>query len=386
MADINIKADVKQTSTLGKVKVLVEQVVGQPSQAQISQAVADYIDNHPGALSPLSQATKSALLTIAEKVAYIDANGQSYYNALEAAFDERTVLSIDAVFTQGSATIYDSDDLDDLKQYLVVTAYYDDGSTANVTSACELSGTLEEGTSTITATYGGKSDTFDVTVTSIANKPLPSGYTQYDYVTSAKKNLEYAGKIVLNAYDNLDVLSLRVKLLLQSSIEKDVAIFGSRTQSSYIYSYAVYMAPSDANHIRMVARQTSMVYSTAITKGTPFELKFDNPSVSPATLQIDDGEVESFAWTEQQTITPPIALFCNALEGNSSYNVPYIQIGDIILSDADGNIVGYYVPCTNDSNRIGMYDLVTDTFCTSSTASYTTVGNSSCPYSVGNWS
>lgn len=79
---------------------------------------------------------------------------------------QATLLSIDAVFTQGSAVIYDTDTLDTLKQYLVVTAYWDD-STSEVlsSSAYTLSGTLTVGTSTITASYSGKTDTFSVTVT-----------------------------------------------------------------------------------------------------------------------------------------------------------------------------------------------------------------------------
>ena len=163
MADYNIKFDWNKISTLGKVRILVEQVVGSPSQAQINQAVADYIDSHPGALSPLSQATKSALLDIAAHVAYIDANGQSYYNALATALSAKALLSITAVYTQ-SGTVYDTDSLDSLKSDLVVTANYDDGTTADVTSASVLSGTLAEGTSTVTVTYQEKTAQFTVTV------------------------------------------------------------------------------------------------------------------------------------------------------------------------------------------------------------------------------
>ena len=163
MADVNVKANVKRTSTLGKVKVLVEQVVGSPSQAQINQAVADYIDSHPGSLSPLSQATKSALLDIAAHVAYIDANGQSRYDALDAALNAKALLSITAVYTQ-SGTVYDTDSLDSLKSDLVVTAYYDDGTSVLVTSGYTLSGELTVGTSTVTVTFGNKTATFNVTV------------------------------------------------------------------------------------------------------------------------------------------------------------------------------------------------------------------------------
>lgn len=163
MADINVNANVQRISTLGKVRILVEQVVGSPSQAQISQAVASYIDSHQGALSPLSAATKSALLQIAQKVAYKDKNGQSYYDALDAALNAKALLSITAVYTQ-SGTVYDTDSLDSLKDDLVVTAYYDDGTSAVVSSGYTLSGELTEGTSTITVTFSGKTATFEVTV------------------------------------------------------------------------------------------------------------------------------------------------------------------------------------------------------------------------------
>ena len=172
MADVNVKANVQRTSTLGKVRILVEQVVGSPSQAQISQAVADYIDSHPGALSPLSQATKSALLDIAAHVAYIDANGQSRYDALDAALNPPAgLVSITAVFEQGGATIYTTDSLDTLKPMLTVTANYDDGTTEEVTSYT-LGGTLEEGTSTITVTYEGKTASFTVVVALYSTQPV----------------------------------------------------------------------------------------------------------------------------------------------------------------------------------------------------------------------
>ena len=195
MADYNIKFDWNKISTLGKVRILVEQVVGSPSQAQINAAVASYIDSHPGSLSPLSQATKSALLDIAAHVAYIDANGQSYYNALDAALNAKALLSITAVYTQ-SGTVYDTDSLDSLKSDLVVTAYYDDGTSADVTSASVLSGTLTEGTSTVTVTFSGKSATFEVTVSAetilypLENVPRTpiSVYDNTGYITITNGN------------------------------------------------------------------------------------------------------------------------------------------------------------------------------------------------------
>ena len=118
----------------------------------------------------LSEATKQALLQIAEKVAYIDEDGQDYYDALESAlYPPADLVSISAVYTQ-SGTVYDDATLDSLKSDLVVTAHYSDSSTETVPSTdYTLSGTLAEGTSTVTVTYSGKTATFTVVV---AHKPV----------------------------------------------------------------------------------------------------------------------------------------------------------------------------------------------------------------------
>lgn len=113
----------------------------------------------------LSTAVKNALLAIFQKAAYSTDDGQTYYDALYSAFfPPANLVSITATFTQGQAVIYDTDSLDTLRQYLVVQANYDDMTVETVTTYT-LSGTLTAGTSTITVAYGGKTDTFTVTVT-----------------------------------------------------------------------------------------------------------------------------------------------------------------------------------------------------------------------------
>lgn len=113
--------------------------------------------------SALTTEIKSALLACFRNVAWINDQGQTYYDALyEALYSNKKLLTIEAVFDQGSAVIYTDDSLEDLMQYLTVTAYYDDGSSAVVTDY-SLLGTLTEGTSTITVFYSSASTTFDVT-------------------------------------------------------------------------------------------------------------------------------------------------------------------------------------------------------------------------------
>lgn len=75
-----------------------------------------------------------------------------------------TCTGITAAYTQ-SGTVYDSDSLDSLKSNLAVTASWSNGTTSTLTASdYTLSGTLTEGTSTITVSYGGKTTTFNVTV------------------------------------------------------------------------------------------------------------------------------------------------------------------------------------------------------------------------------
>ena len=138
-------------------------------QASIQQTIEDTVDDWLTAQAPsigtLSYAAKQALLACFRKVAWIDNQGPAYYSTLEnALFPDATLESISAVFTQGTAIIYDTDSLDVLRQYLVVTATYSDSTTETV-EYYSLSGTLEAGTSTITVDYDGKTTTFSVTVT-----------------------------------------------------------------------------------------------------------------------------------------------------------------------------------------------------------------------------
>jgi len=123
----------------------------------------------------LSEDAKAALLACFAKVAWIDAHGQDYYDALEdALYPDMQLDYIDAVYTQTGA-VYPTDSLTSLKDDLVVTAHYTNGSTRIVTDYT-LSGTLDVGTSTITVSYGGETDTFSVLVMGVVS--ISAVYTQ----------------------------------------------------------------------------------------------------------------------------------------------------------------------------------------------------------------
>lgn len=152
-----------------------EQVAAAEDAADRAEAVAntfddviaqiDDIEERIDDIGGLSEDAKVALLNCFRFVAWINGNGQAYYDALyDALYPDTGLARIAAVFTQGSAVIYDDVSLNTLKPYLTVTAYYNNGTSRRIFDYA-LSGTLEAGTSTITVLYNGKTTTFNVSVT-----------------------------------------------------------------------------------------------------------------------------------------------------------------------------------------------------------------------------
>ena len=140
-----------------------------------------------GEAASMSAGVKAALLACFRNVAWIGDDGQDYYDALyNELYPPASLVSITATYTQ-SGTVYDTASLDDLKPDLVVTANYSDGTSETVTNYT-LSGTLADGTSTITVSYGGKSATFSVIVTAVLY-PLSDGAHTFE-------TGEYAGRTV----------------------------------------------------------------------------------------------------------------------------------------------------------------------------------------------
>lgn len=156
-----------------------------------------------GGGSGLTEDVKQALLQIAQKVVYIDAHGDDYYQDLyDALYPPANLVSISAAFNQGSTVVYDTDTLDSLRPMLTVTATYDDQSTT-IVSSYTLSGTLTTGISTITVTYQGKTDTFAVTVTHEAGVFFVTnnltGATNSNSATSVTEGNSYSGTITASA-------------------------------------------------------------------------------------------------------------------------------------------------------------------------------------------
>lgn len=203
----------------------------------------------------MSENFKLALHNILEKVAYIDEDGQDYLDALDnALWPPTNLVSISAVFTQGQNVIYDTDSLDTLKQYLVVTAHYSD-STTEVLTTYTLIGTLTAGTSTITVSYGGKTDTFTVNVVSYwdyewdaSSETTPTYFDAYASNFTSYPDAMYAENFYLDFDYVGDCEILYVAKMVNTTTNTDrtpqISIRAAQGTSGYDGFKATYNTPS----------------------------------------------------------------------------------------------------------------------------------------------
>lgn len=298
---------------------------------------------------------------------------------------EINVTSVIAEFTQGERTIFDIEGIDSLRKYLKVTANYEDG-TSEIAEYYTLSGTLTDGVSMITVSFGGKTTTFEADITAFV---IPEGYTRYDYIekkTTSQSRVAPSNFIYLNGYEDYNTLSMEAIIAHKANTTGDEAgILGTRLESgSGINYYAIYWkAGSGTVNVRLRNKTYAYTVPTTTKKAT---IIVDNPSTSPLTVKINDGEAVEYNWTDSLVIPHPMSLFNNLPHGSTAtyYINRDSQIGDLVFRKENGECVGYYTPVVYDG-RIGMYDQISKEFYTSAIESATTVGNSGCYYAVGNW-
>lgn len=219
-----------------------------------------------GSGTGLTEDIKQALLQCFGYVAWINDQGQSYYETLQTAlYPPANLSSISAVYTQ-SGTVYDTDSLNDLKSDLVVTAHWDDSSTTTVTTYT-LSGTLATGTSTIAVTYGGKTTTFTVTVTHQPVSPFaPSNFTYTDgyYINAQGVPTANSAMSISNMFDVSDFEQIRVDETTGAGLRTyEICFYSSNepSSSSYLGRQSGYIRLNNATY-------PSPVYITIPTGAT----------------------------------------------------------------------------------------------------------------------
>lgn len=253
--DAGISKTTKMTADGDNITFAGKVTVSAPPTGDMDVVNKGYLSN----VSGITAEIKQALLNCFQKVAWIDDQGQDYYDALyDALYPPVGLDSISCVYTQ-SGTVYDTDSLDSLKTDLVVTAHYSDQSTQTITTYT-LSGSLTAGTSTITVLYGGQTTTFDVTVT-----------REPSYVTD---NLEFW----LDAIEYSDIA--------YSSIT-DVS--GNNVPLSVNTPAQVVMASTYCSQYRGQITVTDATFLGKLTNGFTVEVVFQNRYLASGTTPTDGG-------------------------------------------------------------------------------------------------
>ncbi len=159
----------------GKKVTEIEQVISLTGVSDVYVKKGDAFHRVPLSIffagcAGLPEGFSEKLIACLQQVKWIDpvAGPEAYQDLYDTLFPEEPtvpVSSISATFDQGETVVYDDATLSSLKSMLTVVATFSDTTTATITSGYSLSGTLSEGTSTITVIYGEKTATFTVDVT-----------------------------------------------------------------------------------------------------------------------------------------------------------------------------------------------------------------------------
>lgn len=260
-----------------------------------------------------------------------------------------TLSSITAVYTQ-SGTVYDTDSLDSLKSDLDVTAVYSDSTTQTVENTdYTLSGTLTEGTSTITVSYGGKTTTFTVTVTHSA---VPSGYLGLDYLTVT--GAEY----ISTGLAETDYFSAEYKIR-QTTTKTSPHIFSS--QNTY---YPLLQSVSGGSHrINSKAKGTETALTFAWETGVDYVIEVD---ATTGGVSVNDESVGTIIIGGNASASNKYALFAyGGNTGNANYRFEGLFYYMKLMSS--GTVVHEFIPVQRISDSVkGVYDTVTNTFFASS--------------------
>lgn len=330
------------------------------------------LDNLPASSSGsgLSEEAKLALLTLLENVAYVDSNGQTYYHALEAAlYPPSNLVSISAAFDQGAGTIYDNQVLNDLRQYLTVTARYDDATSETITSYA-LSGSLTAGQSVITVNYMGKTDTFTATVTAY---PVPDGYTLRDYIynnvtrnTQTDIDTGLSGTYCGGGYEHEITFALETA---PSSTGKSFCGLRDATgQDPTARVYWLKTVSGTANNIHCDYYGTGSGYLFACALSTKYKSVTKNGQwLINDTLVCDNMEVSGYTPATRGTLRLFGCTTNNAV-GQALDNTVRIY-GFKVKNISTGEYVCDMIPCVNSTNVAGFYDTVREQFYTATNSS-----------------
>lgn len=308
--------------------------------------------------SGLTEDVKQALLACFENIGglYLNGNARTYIENLRSAlYPPASLSSISAVYTQ-SGDVYASTPLDNLKADLVVTAHYSDGTSGIVTNY-SLSGTLAEGTSTITVTYSGETTTFTVIVTASQSHNLPSEYQEVEWVANKTNSLG----VLISNFSLPSAFRLEAKTQLQgwntnATYGNIAAVFQPGATS---YGYELAYKKDDSTIVSFLGAQSIVTPSdinAELVVGTICDGSTEKAYVVVNNERVYGSEVAvSRNYTGRE-----LGVFYG---GNSALNQLVGKLWYLNVYDSSENLIAEIVPCYRKSDtKIGLYDTVSNSF------------------------
>lgn len=280
--------------------------------------------------------------------------------------DERLV-SISAVYNQGSKTVYNTASLDSLKEDLVVTAVYGDTSTEVITDYT-LSGTLTVGTSTITVAYQNKTTTFTVEVTMNPSSLLPEAYQLVEWVgtndyTSQNNDLGayFDTGISLTSRSQMEGYELYFKASAHQPANSTVAplvSFGSNAGLYFGSARSTNSASATNKWMGWGASASNCFSDTDVIVGdTAYEYHVywdDEKGVAEC------GELSCERAYTDATGTYPLRIGSGTWDRGATTNFKFY---DHIRLLKDSELIHDYYPCYRKADGVvGFYDIVDDEF------------------------
>lgn len=312
---------------------------------------ANWSDSTSSTVPSGSYTLSGSLSNVGENTITVSYGGQSTTVTVNAISVE--LVSISAVYTQ-SGTVYDNQTLDSLKADLVVTASWDDSSTTTLSANdYSLSGTLAVGTSTITVSYEGKTDTFNVTVTEAprawtTGTPLTLGTVESgDINLNTGVDTVNANKVRTGLLD-IEGACLILGRVVATKVGTQPQFYFYDADGDFISSYSFTSAnnkmqlapvPDDTKYVRITTPTANMGEEA----GTPWEIvPFATPTVSfaPSTEvtsetvvagSYQNGEFVSGGSTRVSQFIPIYGATSLSVTNNSYINM--------ILFDKDQNFM-----------------------------------------------
>jgi len=295
---------------------------------------------------------------------------------------EPTLTTITAVYN-GTATIYPTTPLDNLKTGLTVTAAYSDSTTQTVTGYA-LSGTLTVGTSTVTVTYEGKTTTFDVPVIAPTLTGITAVYngTAAIYPTTPLNDLK-TGLTVTAAYSDSTT-----KTVTGYALNGTLTVGTSTITVTYEGKETTFVVTVEPMTISLLESYLNMKLPNTKDTSYSIPIKINNASDFNTLKTVLNAAPSKYVYLDLSgsTITTiPNNAFNMGIDPDTYDSIPFVTLTGITIPDSVTSIgESAFEMCTSlDSVTIG--NKVTNIvdyafyFCTSLTsitipASVTSIG------------